>query len=289
MSIPSMVLKTLRLAVPLYLSTLLLGLIPTVVAMLGLVPLAGDRPWRAELLGPGSLNVFAELVMSAVYARQASPVALLFVAVLLVLPLALLAQVAAYSYLAGGILESLHGRIGPRLTFRAACGRWFWPFLRLSLLGGVLAILVGVLGAVLARLGWMVIGPDISALIQYALQAIVLGWLELARASMVMESDRSVGRALRRAGRAAIRPLVLLVWLVIALPGAALLVVSVLPPSVADAYSVVALVQALAFGQIVAFIGAWTKVVRLAVATRIAVTLVPSAASTASAPAVRTG
>ena len=110
-----MVLKTLRLAVPLYLSTLVLGLLPTAVAMFGLVPLAGDRPWRAELLAPGFMNVFAELVMSAVYAREPSPLVLLVAAALLVLPLALLGQVVAYSYLAGGILESLHGRIGPRL------------------------------------------------------------------------------------------------------------------------------------------------------------------------------
>ena len=40
--------KTLRLAVPLYLSTLLLGLIPTAVMMMGIGTMAGDRPWRAE-------------------------------------------------------------------------------------------------------------------------------------------------------------------------------------------------------------------------------------------------
>jgi hypothetical protein len=274
-TIVSAVLATMRIAVPLYLSTLVLGLLPTTVAMLGLVPLAGDRPWRADLLSAGWMNVAAELVMSAVYAREASPIALVM-AVVVVLPLALLGQVVAYSFLAGGILEALRGGPPARLPFWAACRRWFWPFLRLSLLGGVLVAFAGVLGAVVSGVARPVIGPDISALLQYALQAIVLGWLELSRALMVTESDRSVGAALRRAGRVALRPLVLLVWLLIALPGAGLVVAAVLPPAVDDPYAAGALVQALAFGQVVAFIGAWTKVVRLAVATRLALTARPT-------------
>ena len=275
-TIVTAVLATMRIAVPLYLSTLVLGLLPTTVAMLGLVPLAGDRPWRADLLSAGWMNVAAELVMSAVYAREASPIALLLAAGLLVLPLALLGQVVAYSFLAGGILEALRPGPPARLPFWAACRRWFWPFLRLSLLGGVLVAFAGVLGAVVSGVARPVIGPDISALLQYALQAIVLGWLELSRALMVTESERSVGAALRRAGRVALRLPVLLVWLLIALPGAGLIVAALLPPAVDDPYAAGALVQALAFGQIVAFIGAWTKVVRLAVATRLALTARPS-------------
>jgi hypothetical protein len=289
MSVGSVVLTTMRLAVPLYLSTLVLGLIPTTVAMLGLVPLAGDRPWRVDLLSAGWMNVVAEMVMSAVYARDAPQIVLLLATVLLVLPLVMLGQLVAYSFLAGGILEALRGGPPARMSFWAACRRWFWPFLRLSLLGGVLVMMAGVLGAVLSSLARPVIGPDISALLHYALQAIVLGWLELARAMMVTESDRSVGAALRRASRVAFRPLVLLVWLLIALPGAGLVAVALLPPAVEDSYAPVELVQALAFGQIVAFIGAWTKVVRLAVATRIALTTRPSVPSARSAPAPRAG
>jgi hypothetical protein len=287
MSVVSVVVKTLRLAVPLYLSTLLLGLLPTAVAMFGLVPLAGDRPWRGDLLAAGWMNLAAEIVMNAVYTRDARQIVLLLVAPLLLLPLALLGQVVAYSFLAGGILESLRGAVGRHLTFWAACRRWFWPFLRLSLLGGVLVVLAGVLGAVVSSLARPLIGPDISALIQYTLQAIVLGWLELARALMVVEGLRSVAAALRRASRVAVRPLVLLVWLLIALPGAILLVAAVLPPAVADPYAPIELLKAVAFGQAVAFIGAWTKVVRLAVAARIALTARPPFRAAASAPAAR--
>jgi hypothetical protein len=271
-SVAAVVLTTLRLAVPLYLSTLLLGLVPTIVATVGLVSLAGDRPWRADLLSAGWMNVAAEMVMSAVYSRQSPEVALLFIAGLVVLPLALLGQVAVYSFLAGGILESLQTGAGERPRFWTACRRWFWPFLRLSLLGGILVVFAGVLGAAVSGLARPVIGPDISALLQYALQAIVLGWLELSRALMVMEPVRSVGSAMRRASRAVVRPLVLLVWLLIALPGAGLMIVALMPPAAEDPYALSELIQSLAFGQIVAFIGAWTKVVRLAVAVRIAVT-----------------
>jgi hypothetical protein len=258
--------------VPLYLSTLLLGLLPTTVAMLGLVPLAGDRPWRAELLSPGFMNVLAEAVMSAVYARGSLPVALLFAAALVVLPLALLGQLVVYSFLAGGIVESLRDGPGARPPFWPACRRWFWPFLRLSVLGGILVIFAAVLGVVVSRFSRPLIGPDLSALVQYALQAVVLGWLELARVLMVTESDRSVGAALRRAGPVALRPLVLLVWLLIALPASGLMVAALLPPAVDDPYALTSLLQALVFGQVVAFLGAWTKVVRLAVAVRLALT-----------------
>ena len=287
MSVAWLALTTSRLSVPLYLSTLLLGLLPTSVAMLGLVPLAGDRPWRAELLSPGWLNVIAELMMSAAYTREAPQVALLLVAALLVLPLALLGQVAAYSFLAGGILEALRAGPEDRPPFWAACRRWFWPFLRLSLLGGTLAIFAGVLGAVLSSVARPLIGPDISALLQFALQAVVLGWLELSRALMVQESDRSVGAAMGRAGRVAVRPLVLVVWLLLALPGAGLMVAALLPRAVDDPYAVSELVQALVLGQSVAFLGAWTKVVRLAVATRLAPTARPPAPTRVSAPAAR--
>jgi hypothetical protein len=42
-----------------------------------------------------------------------------------------------------------------------------------------------------------------------------------------------------------------------------------MPPAISDPYSGLGLVQAVAFGQVVAFLGAWTKVVRLAVAVRL--------------------
>lgn len=284
MSVTSLTVTTLRLAVPLYLATVLLGLLPTTVAMLGLVPLAGDRPWRGDLLSPGWMNVVAEMVMSAAYTGEAPQLMLVMAAALLVLPLALLGQVVTYTFLAGGILETLRAGPAVRPPFWAACRRWFWPFFRLSLLGGVLVAVAAMLGAVLAGLARPLIGPDIAAVLQFVLQSIVLGWLELLRALMVAESERSVGAVLKRASRVAARPLVLVLWLLIALPGAGLLLAALLPPAVDDPYALPGLVQALAFGQILAFIGAWTKVVRLAVATRLVTLARPSALS---APAAR--
>ena len=289
MTIGAGIVTTLRLAVPLYLATLLLGLLPTIVALVGLIPLAGDRPWRTELLSAGWMNIAAEIVLSAAYSRGSPEFALLLVAGLVVFPLALLGQVVAYSFLAGGILETLISAEATRLPFWAACRRWFWPFLRLGLLGSVLAIFSVVLGAALTGLARPFIGPDVSALLQFALQAVVLGWLELARALMVTESNRSVGVALRRAVRFAVRPLVLVVWLLIALPAAGLMFATLMPPAIEDPFATSELVQALVFGQIVAFAGAWTKVVRLWVAAWLAQMSTSSALGARPAPAVRTG
>jgi hypothetical protein len=276
MNIGSAIVATVRLAVPLYLIGVVLGLLPTTVAMLGLVPLAGDRPWRGDLLSPGWMNVVAEMVMNAIYMRGTPEIALVLAAVTIVLPLTLLGQLAAYSFLAGGVLETLRAGPGAGTPFWAACRHWFWPFLRLSLVGGVLVLASGLVGIIVARLFRPIIGPDGMAVLQFAVQAIVLGWLELSRALMVAESKRSVGTALGRAAHLAMRPLVLVLWLIIWLPGAALFVAVLIPPAVSDPYAPLELVRALVFGQVVAFLGAWTKVVRLAIAMRLAVAATPS-------------
>jgi hypothetical protein len=258
--------RTLRLAVPLYLSTLVLGLIPTSLAMVGLGLLAGDRPWRGDLLGPGWLNLVTELLMEAIYTRGAPGVSLLVVAGVIGLPVAMLAQLVAYSYLTGGILESLRPDADGRLSFWRACRLWFWPSLRLSMLGGALFVLLsGTLSVLVGLLGrW--VGSEIVLMLQLAAQALVLGWLELARALLVVRSTRAVGRALAAAGGLALRPLPIMIWLLLALPSAGVLVAAMLPPSVTDPYSPLDVIVALAFGQGVAFLGAWTRVIRLAVA-----------------------
>jgi hypothetical protein len=269
-TVASLLGKTPRLAVPLYLTTLLIGLLPTTAALLGLVELAGDRPWRGDLLGPGWLDLTSEIMAEAVYTRGGPGLSWLAVAGLLLLPLALLLQVIAYSFLAGGILEGLGAAPGEARPFGADCRRWFWPFFRLSLLGEVIILLVGVAVAALTIFGGRWLGPDVGALLQLATLALVLGWLELARAVMVRRSLRSVGAALAQASRIGLRPLVPLIWLLLALPSAGLLLVSVLPPRADDPSSARDLLVALLFGQAVAFLAAWTRVVRLAVATRLA-------------------
>jgi hypothetical protein len=295
MSVRSLVGTTLRLAVPLYLSTLLLGLLPAALAMLGLALLAADRPWRADLLSPGWMNTASEIVMTAVYAGGLPGVTLVMLAALLAFPLMMLAQLVVYSYLVGGILAGLSRattgpKRGPAPSFRASCREWFWPSFRLSMLGGVLAVVAMLAGAGMASLGRASIGPEASLVIPHILLAIVLGWVELARAWMVTSGQRSVGRGLERATRAMIRPVVLLAWILLALPTNVLTVVAILPPTPSDAYSPLALVQALLFGQVVAFLGAWTKVVRLAVAVRIVPLIRPaSAPASVGQPSARAG
>jgi hypothetical protein len=262
--------KTLRLAVPLYLSTLLLGLIPTGVMMLGLGTLAGDRPWRGDLLGPGWLNLALEILMEAYYGRGMPGLALVLIGSVLVLPLVMLVQFVVYGFLAGGILEALKPLPEPGLSFWAACRRWFWPFFRLSMLGAVVYPILSVAVGAAAVFASAVIGPDINTLLQLAVQAVVIGWLELTRAVMVVRSTRSVGEGLRHATRLSVRPLVLVAWLVLGLMSGGLLLVSILPPAVDNPYSFTDLVKVALFGQGVAFLGAWTRVIRLAVAARFA-------------------
>jgi hypothetical protein len=262
--------KTLRLAVPLYLSTLLLGLIPTGVMLLGLGTLAGDRPWRGNLLGPGWLNLALEIFSEAFYSRGMPGLSLVIVGSVLLLPLMMLVQFVVYGFLAGGILEALSPVPEPRLSFWAACRRWFWPFFRLSMLGAVIYPVLSVAIGAAAVLASGVIGPDINTLLQIAVQAVVLGWLELTRAVMVTRSTRSVGEGMRQATRLAARPLVLVAWLVLGLMSGGLLLVAILPPAVDNPYSFTDLLKALLFGQGVTFLGAWTRVIRLAVAARFA-------------------
>jgi hypothetical protein len=269
MSLPVLLRNTMRLAVPLYCSTVILGLVPIVTTMLGLVPLAADRPWSADLLSPGWMNLAVEIFIGVLYTREtASSIVLMLLGVLLV-PLAYLGQVVAYSFLAGGMLEGARPDADGSRTFWAACRNWFWPSFRLSLLGGVTIVLGGVLGSALIGLVRAATGPDFAAIVVLALQAIVLGWIELARATMVSRADRSVGHAVVHAARAVLRPTVVPIWLALSLPGAGLLLGSLFAPLVTDPSSWLELVQALAFGQVLVFLSAWWKVVRLAVAMRL--------------------
>lgn len=264
--------RTLSLAVPLYLASLGLSLIPATVAMLGVGSLAGARPWRIDLLGPDWLNLAAEIVARARTGADATGLVLVGVALFVLLPTVMLLQLVVYSFLAGGILERLAAGDGhePAPPFWAGCRRWFWPFVQVGLLGaGILALLalagIGV-GWLFGRAG----GPELSLLLQVVGQAIALGWLELARAVMVCEGRRSATAALARAARlgAGLRPILL--WLVLALLQGGLLLVALQPPAVDDPYAVVSVLQALAFGQLLAFLGAWLKVLRLTVAVELA-------------------
>jgi hypothetical protein len=245
--------RTLRLAMPLYLATLLLALAPGLASLAGLALIAGDRPWRTELLGTDWLNLLLEVLGSTIY-----------------LPLTAVGQLVAYSFVAGGILSRLTQDQPRQLRFWAACRHWFWPSLRLSLLGSVILMAVGTALAAAGALSRNVVGNDVPAILQLLAHAVVLGWLELARASMVRMNRRSVGAGLRLATPALLRPLILLLWVLLALPPAGLTLAVLMPPAVADPRSIFDLLLALGYGQVVAFVAAWSKVIRLAVAARLA-------------------
>lgn len=281
MTFQALVVRTLRLALPYYLATLVLALIPTGVMMIGVYDLAGDRPWRGALLGPGWLNLASEIVMEAFYGRGLPGLAPILVGGLLLAPLAMLAQLVVYGFLAGGVLEQAPPNRPDRLGFWAGCRHWFWPFLRVSVLGGTVLVLAMVAIGLLAVLSRGRLLLEGSSILQVIVAVIGLGWMELARALMVRGDSRTAARALLRAGAMAMQPLVLIVWLLGAVPTVSLLLAAISPPAVSDPYAAGSVLVALAYGQGVAFVGAWTRVIRLIVAMRLA----QSAAGTAIGPA----
>jgi hypothetical protein len=153
-----------------------------------------------------------------------------------------------------------------RSTFWADCRRWFWPFVWLGALGTFLLLVLTVLGAALALLAGRAVGMNASTLVLAAWVAVLLGWLELARAVLVWRGSRSVGDALAQATRLVVRPRALLLWLLLALPGLGLLVATVGMPGGGELASAWSTVLTIAVGQVVAFLGAWLKVIRLAAA-----------------------
>jgi hypothetical protein len=267
-------LRTLRLAIPIYLVSLMLGLLGTALLLAGLSAVAGNRPWLGNLLGSGWFNVLVEVGLSAVVAPppDRATVATLALDAVLVPPILLVLQWFGYTFVAGGIVERLRiGRLPHADTpsFWADCRRWFWPFVRLGILGMLFVlVLAAIAGVVLAVLG-SAVRLSVSLVLFAAWLAILFGWLEMARATMVWHGDRSAYRALERAAQQVIRPRSLLVWLVLALPVAGLLALGMSRVAVGDALASIGPLPMVIIGQIVAFLGAWVKMIRLAVAWRL--------------------
>jgi hypothetical protein len=264
---------TLRLALPLYLLSLALGLIGALLALLGLSAFA-DRPWLSDLLGPNWLNTLVELGVSAFAAPPSdrAAVGVLGLEALLVTPLLVMVQWIGYTLFSGGILERLVSSIlpgRPSTTFWADCRRWFWPFVWLGALGTFVFLVLAVIAVGMAAFASRAIGVTASEILLAAWVAILFGWLELARAAMVWRGSRSVGQALELATRLVIRPQVLLLWLFLALPSLGLFVVTLSAPSAGQSGWALTAVTAVCVGQVVAFLGAWLKVIRLTAASRV--------------------
>ena len=266
-----LVAQTLRLAVPLYLTSLAISVIGTLVGLIALMLAAGGRTWLGELAGPNHLNVLIELGVSAVVAppEDWGTVAVVVLALTMLPLLMLLFQWLAYTFFAGGILEHLRpnpGETSVPPAFWACCRRWFWPFVRLGAFGIVLLVLTATVSIALGMLIGQFAGMTVGAVLSMALLALVFGWLEIARAAMVWHEYRAARRALVRAVRITLQPIALVLWLFLALPWLGLIVVTASPPSGDTVLSVLA---ALAIGQVCAFLGAWLKVIRLAAASRL--------------------
>jgi hypothetical protein len=263
------------LALALYLPGALLGLLASLPLQAGLERFSRGGPWVGQLASRDWLAALTELSgqQAAGLALGEAPSGELVQLVLTALGslatvgLGLPLHGLIYSFASGGLLARLRGESG---GFWRHCRAWFWPQARLGLLGLLLLGLELALG-----LGLLVVlalsSREALALGVGALAALLLGLnglLELARAGLVARSDRRARYALARSVQLLGRPrrllVALLCWLGLALLGAVLaaagaaLHLTSLPP----------LPLALGF-QIVAFAGAWLKLLRLAVAVEL--------------------
>lgn len=267
-----------RLALALYLPGLLLALVSTAPLFGGLAalaaaglpldglvagdylnplielagPLAADRAWPNRPPGSEPGQAPAGLLLAPLVALVAIPLHGLL-----------------YTFLSGGLLAALLGHEGP---FWAACRHRFWPLLRLSLLGWLPS--VGLFGLGLTLLSSL--DPDqlerpllpLAGLLAALLY--LNGLLELARADLVTRGDRRAWRALVRALALPTQPglllTALLLWLGLALLGAALLALGAALPLLVPA---AALAAAFVVQQALALLGAWLKLLRLAVAVEL--------------------
>jgi hypothetical protein len=273
-------LRTPRLAAPLYLANVLAAMVPASLGLALFGRLAGERPWASELIGPewgdqvvevaaatvaeGRLAGGAERVLPTMLAAGGPSIGLVFP----LLALAAVLQGLAYAFFSGGVLERLAH--GAEARFWAGCRRWFWPFVRLGLLGMV--VLAGLLvGGLLVVSGLAPLVGSGAALLAAGWLAVVNGWLELARAGMVVQKDPRVAGALGRATRQALSVPVAALgsWLGLGLIGAGLLTAQgMVGPAdgAADESDLGGLLAWLVVGQGLQFVGAWLKGVRLGAA-----------------------
>lgn len=274
MSGRGLLLRTLRLAVPLYLVSLAVSLVGTVLAMLGLILAAGNRTWLGHLLGPGWLNTLLEAVFSLGVAAPGDRWGIVFLVVgaFFGAPLLVVLQWLAYTFVSGGIVDRLLSDRAVRdasPSFWRACRRWFWPFFGLGLTGLIfVGALAGLVAFALYELS-EVIGPTAAFLLFSAWVAVLLGWLEIGRAAMVWHGNSDARLALRRALVWIARPGPVLLWLFLALPGVGLLVATSSLPPAGDPPALSMALLTVVLGQVYAFLGAWLKVIRLAAASRL--------------------
>jgi hypothetical protein len=267
-----------RLALALYLPGALLALFSAGPVLAGLMTLATAGPTLEALVAGDYLNLLVELAGARAaaealpdYQPAVDPSGLLagLAGALLLALIGLPLQGLAYCYLSGGVLQALLGRPG---SFWGGCRRWFWPLLRLGVLGVLLY-------AALGSLVLMLLPPPAARNIDRALPPLILllsaalglnSLLELARADLVAREDRRAVRALGRALALLAQPgrllSVLLLWALLALLGAAFWALS---GALLLAVPTAALAATFLLQQALALAGAWLKLLRLAVAVEL--------------------
>lgn len=268
------------LALALYLPGAIIALASTVPIFLSSSALAHMGPWAARAAEGGYLELVLEMGISEDAARllpETPPPSDLSAAVasaalgLLLGILGVLLNGLAYTVLSGGILECLAGRRDS--GFRGACWRWTWPILRLSAAAVAIFLVVVVAGLEL----WGLVpgdGPH-GTLAKAAVTVVGLsyvdGTIELARASMVVGADPRVMGALSRAVALPAQPALFLraaaAWVFLAVLGTVYwgIVVAAL-----TAVPAMAVGPAFVLQQVLMLAGAWTKLLRLAVAAGLA-------------------
>lgn len=188
-----------RLSLLLWLWTLLLGLMATIPLSQWWKNALGNAPEADRLLEGFSIQIWRELTaydQNSLWQLATSINGLLLLFALL-----------ASSFVAGGTLELIVGNgNGPTIArFMSGAGRYFWRFLRLMILGGIVAGLVlGLIAAATSPLvsrfsdaGWektSLLGGMIQAALLMALAACFTVVLDYARIRMVLEPSN---RALR--------------------------------------------------------------------------------------------
>ncbi len=282
--------RDLRLALALYLPSLVLGTVSSALVFVAGTALDRTGDWTREIAAGNGANVALELATSTAgrMAAGESPTAELRTATLgvlaavLPLPFALVLHGLAYTFVSGGVLSRIVDR---DLGFWRACRRWFWPMLRYGLLVCVAFLVLAALGLVA-----MVLLPERSvqqvparSIAALAWLTLVNGVLEVGRADMVVRDDR---RALRSLGRAFALPRhprvfgwALAAWLGLGMLGALLWALQGVSFVVVPGLAVV---PSLLVQQALALSGGWLKVVRLGVAASVA----GAAATASSVPVV---
>jgi hypothetical protein len=260
------------LALPLYLPGALIGLLASLLLQRGLERYSRSGPWVGQLASVDWPGALVELLgpRAAVEAlgEPVSPelvgLGLTALSSLATLALGLLVHGLLYSGFSGGLLAVLRDEPG---SFWAHCRRRFWPQARLGLLGlALLGLVVGLgIGLLVAfpprQLRTLLLAVGALA----ALLLVLNGLLELARAALVARPDRRARSALVRSLQLFRQPglllAALLLWLALALLGLVLAVAGV----AVHLANLAPLPTSLGF-QIIAFAGAWLKLLRLAVA-----------------------